>query len=150
MAKNELIEKASVVFKETSEGNFEVTKARHGQLTIGGKYSKTFAEVYAKTYEDVLVLENAEGAAKRSLEKIKDMEKAVIKQMDDSWRKVAREAALWAKIGRKPNEFKVGDVVLRAPGFIDIVSNPYGGLRLDSGEKLLAPVESRFYDGDIR
>jgi hypothetical protein len=157
VAKNELIEKASVVFKETSEGNFEVTKARHGQLTIGGKYSKTFAEVYAKTYEDVLVLENAEGAAKRSLEKIKDMEKAVIKQMDDSWRKVAREAALWAKIGRKPNEFKVGDAVRYKKAFTTVVDSVPGLIRIDqpnNNDKYIAvnpsdltlvfPAEARF------
>jgi hypothetical protein len=53
-------------------------------------------------------------------------------------------AEKWAKLGRKPNELKVGDVVRRAPGHYDIVANPYGGLRLDNGEELVAPVEARF------
>jgi hypothetical protein len=50
----------------------------------------------------------------------------------------------WAKIGRKPGELKVGDIVRRSPGYYDIVANPQGGLRLDEGEELVVPVEARF------
>jgi hypothetical protein len=50
----------------------------------------------------------------------------------------------WAKIGRKPGEVKVGDIVRRAPGYYDIVANIYGGNKLAVGEELVAPVEARF------
>ena len=54
------------------------------------------------------------------------------------------EAEKWAKIGREPNEIKVGDVVRRAPGYYDVVANIHGGNKLDKGERLVVPVEARF------
>lgn len=56
MAK-EIIEKANVVFKETSAGDkFEVLKTRDNQLKLGGVYSEDLVDFYEKTNDGVVVL----------------------------------------------------------------------------------------------
>lgn len=180
-----IIEKASVIFKEVGDNDvYEVLKSRDGQLKLGGKYSRDFAEFYMQTNEDVVFLYGelsfepvAEflkvGDYVKTLTEskhgtIKSGEFAVIKNMSvrdhiicesltnkthngifslSQLTKATIEEVKWAKIGRKPNELKVGDIVERSPGYFDVVANPHGGLRLDSGEKLIAPAEVRF-DGE--
>lgn len=75
-----------------------------------------------------------------------DLIKATDEEVADAKRKQAEnvEAEKWAKIGRKPNQLKVGDIVLRSPGYYDVVANPFGNLRLETGEELITPVEARF------
>jgi hypothetical protein len=130
-----LIEMAHVVFKEIDGGDmYEVLKSRDGQLSLGGKYSRDLVEFYAKTNENVLVLDGG------------------YLTFDDA------EIEKWATIGRITNEFKDGDIVRvvkgRHPeGIIGEIGNSglsekpmvfYKGIGLPCECELITPVEARF------
>jgi hypothetical protein len=95
--------------------------------------------------------------------KVEDIEKATEEEVAELGRKQAEKGleGKWAKIGRKPNEFKEGDIVKVVSsdsyngvvGEITDIGNLYLGIYSFDGKfhgpfketaQLIAPVESRF------
>lgn len=137
------IEKAQKPALNVGDYAKTLTESKHGGTKAGEVVLIESIQFPSETGH-IVAVRNDKG--QDGLYKPADLILASDEEVAEAKRKLAEkaEAKRWAAIGRKPGELRVGDIVERCPGFFDVVANPEGGLNLDSGEKLVTPVEARF------
>lgn len=125
----------------------------HGILDEHGFKIGEIVRVLA-TYTDIIMAENLDGS-KYWYVHVNDFVKASSEEVAE-----AKRAAKWAKLGRKPNEFKPGDIIIDEDfGLCEVAEvEADHGLTTTCGRctsehycTLVAPVEQRFdRDGDAK